>query len=127
MNNAAIPEQFQTGWLDALDGRMALAKDIRARYRALTDDLGGADALSYAQRSLCERALWLEFYLAEQERDLATGGEFDAGRWTQGCNALLGLFSRLGLKRKARDVPTLREYIAQHTAENATPETGAGT
>jgi hypothetical protein len=107
-----IPEDFHHGWLDSLDYRTAMAREMRERYVALTNDLGGVDRLSYAQRSLCERALWLEFWLASQERALAAGAEFDAGKWTQACNALQGIFSKLGLRRQTRDVPSLPEYLA---------------
>ena len=111
-NAQTIPADFHNGWLDSLDYRTAMAREMRGRFVALTNDLGGADRLSYAQRSLCERALWLEFWLASQERSLASGAEFDAGKWTQACNSLQGIFTKLGLRRKARDVPSLPEYLA---------------
>lgn len=103
--------RYQAGWMSDLDGRTAIAQDMRQRWRALTDDLGGADRLSYAQRSLVERALWLEFWLAQQEQELAGGGDFDVARWVQACNSLQGVLGKLGLERRARDVPTLHEYI----------------
>lgn len=111
------PEQFKAGWLDGLDGRTNLAVELRARYRELTNDLGGADRLSYAQRSLAERALWLEYWLAEQERELARGGEFDVGKWTQAFNSLQGVFAKLGLERKPREVPSLHEYLQTRGAD----------
>ena len=107
-----IPGKFTNGWLDDLDGRLGLARELRERYQALTDDLGGADQLSYAQRSLSERALWLEFWLATQERELAAGAEFDVARWTQAANSLQGIFAKLGLNRVARDAITLQQFIA---------------
>ena len=90
---------------------------MRERYQNYTDDLGGADRLSYAQRSLVERALWLEYWLAEQERALATGKEFDVGKWTQAANSLQGIYSKLGLERQARDIPDLQSYLKQREAE----------
>jgi hypothetical protein len=108
-----VPDRYMSGWLTALDGRLSLARELRARYSELTDDLGGADRLSYAQRSLCERALWLEYWLTQQERELASGKDFDAGKWTQACNALSGLFAKLGLQRKVRDVPDLATFLAK--------------
>ena len=106
------PERFSHGWLDQLDGRTGVAVIMRERYRAFTDDLGGADVLSYAQRSLVERALWLEYWLAQQEQCLATGGEFEVGKWTQAANSLQGILSKLGLQRVAKDVPDLGKYLA---------------
>lgn len=109
------PEQFQNGWLDELDGRTGIAQIMRDRFRAFTDDLGGADRLSYAQRSLTERALWLEYWLAMQEQALASGQDFNVGQWVQATNSLQGIFVKLGLYRHARDV-TLPEILKRATA-----------
>jgi len=115
---AAIPDQFTAGYLDRLDGRSKVAVDMRARWQAMTGDLGGADQLSYAQRSLVERALWLEHWLHIQEQALADGdhASFDAGRWTQGCNALQGILVKLGLERRQKDVTDLQSYIRGRAA-----------
>jgi len=118
-----VPDRFATGWLDALDTRTQLARHMRSRFAALTDDLGGMDGLSYAQRSLCERALWLEYWLASQERELATGQPFDVGKWVQAANSLQGIYSKLGLQRVARDVPDLQTWIANKAKEKS--EAGA--
>lgn len=98
------PDQYAPGWLTELDRRSAVAQTLQLRYDALTADLGGVESLSYQQRSLVERALWLEYWLQQQEVELANGGEFDAGKWTQACNALQGIYSKLGLQRVAHDV-----------------------
>ena len=110
---AEIPPKFAPGYLDRLDGRTAIAVEMRARWAAMTADLGGEASLSYAQRSLCERALWIEFWIAQQERDLAEGraDSFDAGRWTQATNSLLGLYRTLGIERRQKDVTSLADYI----------------
>lgn len=101
---STIPDKFQSGFLDNLDSRTSIAREIRERYQNLTDDLGSVDNLSYQQRSLCERAIWLEYFLASQERELAEGKAFDSGKWTQAVNALQGLYSKLGLSRQVREV-----------------------
>lgn len=106
------PERFTRGWLDRLDGRYTAAQELKERFAAYTADLGGVEGLSYAQRSLVERFLWLEYWLAHQEKALAVGGDFDAGKWVQGMNSLMGLAKTLGLERRARDVPDLAEFIA---------------
>ena len=114
---ADIPSKFNHGWLQDLDSRTALARELRERYQALTDDLGGADRLSYAQRSLSERALWLERFLVLQEQELAHGRDFDASRWIQACNSLQGIYARLGLERKAKDVPSLSEFLSKREGQ----------
>lgn len=108
-----MPDKFQAGYLDRLDGRTLIAADLRARWQEFTDDLGGADRLSYAQRSLVERALWLEHWLHLQEQALAndTPEEFDSGKWTQAVNSLQGILVKLGLERRQKDVTDLQSYI----------------
>ena len=111
MADKTPPVKFAQGWLSELDGRTGIAQVMRQRYDAFTSDLGGADRLSYAQRSLVERALWLEYWLAQQEQGLATGAEFDVGKWVQAANSLQGILSKLGLNRVAHDVPDIAEYL----------------
>ena len=106
-----IPNSYTNDWLKNLDGRTALAVEMRQRQQALTDDLGGADRLSYQQRALVDRALFLELHLQQEEIKLATGQEFDAGRWVQSCNALTGIFKTLGLHRVAKQAQDLNSYI----------------
>lgn len=107
-----VPETYERGFLHELDSRTALAQEMRARFRRFTDDLGGLDTLSYAQRSLVERALWLEYWLTQQEQALAMNSQFDVGKWTQAVNALQGLLFKLGLERKTKDV-NLADFLAQ--------------
>ena len=114
--NSPVPDRFRSGWLEALDGRLSLARDLRERFDAVCSDLGGIDRLSYMQRSLVERSLWLEYWLASQERELAGGKDFDVGKWVQAANSLQGIYSKLGLQRQARDVPSLAEYLAKREA-----------
>lgn len=111
MKQQAPPTKFAPNWLDTLDGRTGIAQEMRQRYKAMTTDLGGHDRLSYAQRSLVSRALWLEYWLQEQERTLATGGEFDVGKWVQAANSLQGILTKLGLERQSKEVPDLQSYI----------------
>ena len=111
-----VSAKFANGWLDGLDGRLGLARELRQRFETLTNDLGGSDSLSYSQRSLCERALWLEYWLSRQEAELANGGEFDVGKWVQAANSLQGIFAKLGLKRVPKDVTNLQTWIKRREA-----------
>jgi hypothetical protein len=38
-NTQTIPTDFHNGWLDSLDYRTAMAKEMRGRFVALTNDL----------------------------------------------------------------------------------------
>lgn len=116
---SGVPERFASGWLESLDGRLSLARDLRERFSAVCEDLGGRDQLSYMQRSLVERGLWLEYWLSQQEKELASGQPFDVGRWVQAANSLQGIYSKLGLQRQARDVPTLAEFCERYRKPEA--------
>ncbi len=79
-----VSAEFASGWMAKLDQRTTLAQDMQARFDEVCADLGGADRLSYMQRSLVERGLWLEYWLGQAERDLASGASgFDVGKWVQ--------------------------------------------
>jgi hypothetical protein len=112
-----VPAKFQRGWLASLDGRLAVAQTMRNRFAVVCDDLGGVDRLSYMQRSLVERSLWLEYWIVQHECDLAAGRAFNAGSWIQAANALQGLYTKLGIERRAREVPALADYLKKGAAQ----------
>ncbi len=114
---SAPPDKFSQDWLTSLDGRTTIAQVMSERWQAFTDDLGGADRLSYAHRSLCSRALWLEYWLTSQEQQLAEGKEFDVARWTQAANALQGILAKLGLERQAKTTVDLQSYLQAKAAK----------
>mgnify|MGYP003680834198 CR=1 FL=1 len=107
-----IPTDYRPGYLDALDGRTAVAQEMRRRFDEVASDLGGAEQLSYMQRSLIARFLWAEHWLQQQEIAIAQGEAVDIGKYVQASNNLVGLSNRLGLDRKAKDIPSLNDYIA---------------
>jgi hypothetical protein len=84
----------------------AIVDELHERYRQLTEELGGAAGLGYMQRSLVERAVWLEYWLVSQERALAEGREVDIRQWTLAVNGLQGLYARLGVSRPTQAGPT---------------------
>lgn len=112
-----IPDQYSPDWLEKMDGRTNVARIVRHRLGALESDLGGRDALSYQQRSLCKRAIWTEAVIEQHETSLARGEDVDIGRLTQATNSLIGLFKTLGLERRSRDVPDLRDYLREREAD----------
>ena len=107
-----VPEKYTPQWLSSMDGRTTLAIQLKHRHAEICQDLGGAESLSYIQRSLVSRYLFTEFWIAQQEADMASGEDVDMGRYTQACNSLAGLANKLGLQRTARDVPSLHDVIA---------------
>ena len=109
-----IPATWSPDWLEKLDGRTTLARVVNERVQCLATDLGGMDALSYQQRSLCKRIVWIEAVIEKQEAALARGEDVDQGRMTQAVNSLVGLLKAVGLERRAKPVQTLNQYLAQH-------------
>jgi hypothetical protein len=112
-----VPAKYATDFLTTLDGRVRVARTLRERLASILTDLGGADALSHAQRSLAKRAVHVEGLLEGIEAKLATGEVVDVMPYLAAINTLMGLFTRLGLKRVARDVSPLRELLAKRAPE----------
>ena len=107
-----IPDCYREDLFDKVDGRLRLVKDLRSSLQELMNDLGGPDSLSYQQRSLCKRTVFLEHIISQWEEDIASGGEaIDVGKHTQCVNALIGLFRHLGLERRAKEIPDLQSYL----------------
>jgi hypothetical protein len=113
---ATVPAEFTPQWLASLDARTSVAQAMRARYLEITNDLGGEDSLSYLQKSLIARYMWAEFWIQQQEQSMAAGQEVDIGKYVQASNNLVGLSNRLGLERKAKNVPSLADFIAKREA-----------
>lgn len=108
----AVPTTYTPAFLHMLDKRSAIAQTMHARYDQITNDLGGADNLSYVQRSLVTRYLWSEYWIQQQEQAIAEGREVDIGKYIQAVNGASGLAAKLGLQRVAKDVPNLADYLA---------------
>jgi hypothetical protein len=105
-----LPVRFQGDFLERVDGRSLLGREVRMRIEGIEADLGGPDALSHAQRSLVRRAVWLELCAEQDETRIAEGGGIDIGPHTQLVNTLVGLYKTLGLKRQAREA-RLSDYL----------------
>lgn len=122
---ASIPDRYSPDFADRLDGRTNIAKAILGRIEAIETDLGGADGLSHARRSLIRRAVWLEAVIEHSEQRLAAGEGVDLGGHTQAINSLLGLYRLLGLDRKSKPIVGLQEYLARRQVRQSErpPET----
>jgi hypothetical protein len=115
MRSGKLPSKYKEQWITGLDNRTALARIVNERLNSLESDLGGSDRLSYQQRSLAKRAIWMEAIIEQQEAALSRGEDVDQGKLTQAVNSLIGLFAKLGLERIAHDVPTLHEYMQKRS------------
>jgi hypothetical protein len=110
-----IPAKFDPDFIERLSKRYSLARIVQARRDALEAHCGGE--LSYIQRSLVKRTVWLELLTESYEQRVASGQEVDVGALTQLNNTLKGLYKDLGLKPTARPVESLHEYMESLAAE----------
>jgi hypothetical protein len=108
---ATIPDKYSPDFAERLDKRTSIARAICGRIEAIETDMGGAEALSHARRSLVRRVVWLEAIIEHTEQRLAAGEGIDLGGHTQAINTLIGLYRLLGLDRRQRPVKRLRELM----------------
>lgn len=112
-----VANNYKPGWIDEIDKRTSLSVELRNRHNLLCNDLGGFESLSYQEKSLVDRVIFLEFHLQQQERDLMSGGEFDSGKWVQAVNSLQGIYSKLGLKRVAKEPLNISEFLQKKASK----------
>src|SRR5262245_39985412 len=116
---ADVPAGYSEDFLSQMDGRLHVAKTLRQRLSDLTGDLGGEGNLSYAERSLCRRAVHLERCVEQFESTLAHGGTVEFNHLFGLVNALSGIYSKLGLRRRPKQVLTVDDYLAKRSEESA--------
>jgi hypothetical protein len=73
----------------------------------IESDLGGADRLSTIERTLIEAYVGAAITLASLNTKLALGQPIDLSQHAQTISAMVRVASRLGLSRRAREVPNL--------------------
>ena len=107
------PEQYEPDFLADMDQRRNLTQDLRSRHKQLVYDLGGIDNLSYVEKSLIERSLWIEHFVTCIEKQLILNPDIppDTDEWFKGVRALESVYSKLGLKRRAKEVESLTTYL----------------
>ncbi len=106
-----IADRYSADFLEELDGRVRTAKTLRQRLRALIADLGGESELSYQEMSLVKRCIHVERLLERRESTLAHGASIDDQAYFSGITTLSSLFTKLGLKRRAKPVQTIEQYL----------------
>lgn len=108
---ATLPEKYRPGFVDEMDRRTVMGRAVHDRIAQMESDLGGADTLSHARRSLVRRAVFLELAIEGQEFGFAEGHGVDVGAYTQAMNSYLGVVRLLGIDRRQRPVKRLREAL----------------
>jgi hypothetical protein len=90
-----------------LDGRTQAARLFDKLVSEIESDLGGADRLSTIERTLIEAYVGAAITLASLNTKLALGQPIDLAQHAQTISAMVRVASRLGLSRRAREVPNL--------------------
>ncbi len=104
--------------IGAVDGRTRPAKAYEAIVLALVADLGGEEVISRAELEIARRAAGLGVLAAQIEAAIVAGEDVEPTQYQSVANAQGRLLSRLGLRRRARDVtPPLADYLKAKAEE----------
>jgi hypothetical protein len=105
-----------------MDQRTTAAKALRAWRAEIVADLGGRENVTTAQLALLDEAVLTKLVLASVNAWLMAQPSLVSGRnrgvlpavlhRNQLVATLKGLLETLGLERRARQVPSLQEYLA---------------
>ena len=104
-----------------VDGRTAIARRYRDVAGSLIADHGGADRLSEARLQLVRRLAGLCVLCESVEARIADGAkDVDLTAYSQLCNTMSRIATRLGLNRVAKEVPSLQQFLEQRKREETT-------
>lgn len=106
-----LPTRFEPKFWHEVDGRLGVYKEIQGRYQELTEDCRADSAM---KRILAQRAVFITIQLETMEVQAATEGvPLDFGVYTQACNALSGLLTKLGLEKQAKEIETVATLVSK--------------
>ena len=108
------------------DARSAWARRMRDLIGLHLSDLGGADAVSEAEKSIVRRVATLTVELERMEAGFAEAGEAQPEQldlYQRTAGNLRRLLEAIGLERRSKDVtPSLAEYLAGKKNNNEASE-----
>ena len=103
---------------DQLDGRTNAAKVFDRLVCGIELDLGGREHLSMIERTLVEAYAGAYVSLCDLNTRLALGQEIDLGQHSTAVSAMVRVASRLGIRRRARDITSdLSKYLEEQDLE----------
>jgi hypothetical protein len=98
-----------------IDERSAWVRRAKDLIHGYSSDLGGADIVSTAERSIIRRVATLETQLEMLEARFAeangVGRDSDIDLYIRASGGLRRLLETIGLQRRSRDVATLKDYL----------------
>ena len=106
-----VPVKYNTDFMAEMDGRVEVARTLRERLAAYYSDLGGQANLSRMEQSICKRIVHVERWAEKTELTMAHGGTVDIHAYFVSVNVLSGLLSKIGLRRRAKLLPSLNDYL----------------
>jgi hypothetical protein len=121
-----VPKKFARDLLARGDGRARHIKDLRGRFGRIVQDLGGPDELSAIELERAQRLAHVEHWLgriesAARERGAASLPASLMQQYMALLYASLRLGDSLGVKRRARKVESLADYIAAAQSKEPPP------
>lgn len=108
--------------LDKLDARYKATKAVFELERQMSDDLGGESELSAAQRALCRRAAVLAAVIENEEARWCSGEAIDLPQVLAAVNCLRRVLETLGIKRQARRVSSLDDWLSTRRQQSASEQ-----
>jgi hypothetical protein len=102
---------------EGVDGRGSWPRRLRDLLQLHVSDLGGEDIVTAAERSIIRRVATISVELELLEKKFALGdgaAAADLALYLTAANTLRRLLEAVGLKRVARDVSTLSDYLKKH-------------
>ena len=106
--------------IGTVDGRTRPAKAFERIIVDLVSDLGGADIISRAELEIIRRAAGLGVLATLIEAKILNGDDVNPTEYQSIANAQGRLLTRLGLKRRQRDItpPDPLEYASAERVES---------
>src|SRR5436309_888289 len=95
-------------------GGTAWARRFRDVLAEIVSDLGGADQLSEGQRQIARRCATIAISCEAMEGEAAAGRPIDLDVYGTLTDRMGRAFQRLGLRRRAKPVETLQEYLTRN-------------
>jgi hypothetical protein len=118
--NGQDAAHLQLGCLPDVDQRTATAKRYRALAADLLSDLGGSSECSTNELELIRRISALGVLCSQVETRIVRGeslSETEHANYIAALNAQGRASARLGLRRRAKPVPSLSDYLSHYDSE----------
>lgn len=118
--NGQDAAQLQLGCLPDVDQCTAPAKRYRSIAADLLSDLGGPGECSTSERELVRRISALGVLCGQIETRIVKGeslSDTELANYLGALNAQGRASARLGLRRRAKPVPSLSDYLSQYDSE----------